>query len=140
MMEEMKIEFRCGVWHQLMIDIQSPVVQIMNYDSLHYDRQQQQEFFHVNISVYFDFQDEDDPFMYPSKPEEMNMENQGPLYVQSLGSIVRKSRQRVSHLNVDKDSRVLSCHVSEMRDRIDDSIDLIGCGIFRRILSYFDDG
>ena len=52
--------------------------------------------------------------MYPSKPEEMNT---GPIYVQSLGSIVRRSRQRVSHLNVDKDSRVLSCHVSEMRER-----------------------
>ncbi len=35
-----------------------------------------------------------------------------PIYVQSLGSLVRRSKQRVSNLNVDNDSRVLSCHVS----------------------------
>jgi hypothetical protein len=35
-----------------------------------------------------------------------------PIYVQSLGSIVRKSKQRVSNLNVDNESRVLSCHVN----------------------------
>ena len=55
--------------------------------------------------------------IYPPRTEEMNEEDQtiqGPIYVQSLGSIVRKSKQRVSHLNVDNGSRVLSCHVSEM--------------------------
>jgi hypothetical protein len=35
-----------------------------------------------------------------------------PIYVQSLGSLVRKSKQRVSNLNVDNENRILSCHVS----------------------------
>lgn len=50
--------------------------------------------------------------MYPPRTEDQSI--QDPLIVQSLGSIVRKSKQRVSHLNVDSDSRVLSCHVSRM--------------------------
>jgi hypothetical protein len=51
-----------------------------------------------------------------------------PIYVQSLGSLVRKSKQRVSNLNVDNDSRVLSCHVSHnFISRLFYSIDNTGC-------------
>ena len=51
-----------------------------------------------------------------------------PIYVQSLGSLVRRSKQRVSNLNVDNESRVLSCHVSHT-SHFDCLIDLIIQGV-----------
>ncbi|CAF0863198.1 unnamed protein product [Adineta steineri] len=54
--------------------------------------------------------DDDDALMFPPLTDEITSEDQIPIHVQSLGSIVRKSKQRVSNLNVDNDSRVLACH------------------------------
>ncbi|CAF3512285.1 unnamed protein product [Rotaria sp. Silwood1] len=54
--------------------------------------------------------DEDDSFMFPPRKDEKTSEDQVPLHVQSIGSLVRKSKQRVSSLNVDNDSRILACH------------------------------
>ncbi|CAF3411373.1 unnamed protein product [Rotaria sp. Silwood2] len=41
-----------------------------------------------------------------------------PLYVQSLGSLIRKSKQRVSSLNVDNESRILACYVCQFFNMI----------------------
>ena len=49
--------------------------------------------------------------MFPPMTDEITNEDQVPIHVQSLGSIVRKSKQRVSNLHVDQDDRVLACHV-----------------------------
>lgn len=53
--------------------------------------------------------------MFPPMTDDAASDDQVPIRVQSLGSIVRKSRQRVSNLHVDGDSRVLACHVSASR-------------------------
>ncbi|CAF1066226.1 unnamed protein product [Adineta ricciae] len=54
--------------------------------------------------------DEDDALMFPPMTDEITNEDQVPIHVQSLGSIVRKSKQRVSNLHVDQDDRILACH------------------------------
>ncbi|CAF4418419.1 unnamed protein product, partial [Rotaria sp. Silwood2] len=54
--------------------------------------------------------DEDDSFMFPPKKDEQTSEDQVPLQVQSIGSFVRKSKQRVSSLHVDNESRILTCY------------------------------
>ncbi|CAF4198017.1 unnamed protein product, partial [Rotaria sordida] len=54
--------------------------------------------------------DEDDTFTFPPMNNEKTSEDQVPLHVQYLGSIIRKSKQRVSSLNVDNESRILACH------------------------------
>ena len=47
--------------------------------------------------------------MFPPLNEEATDAEQ-PIRVQSLGSIIRKTKQRVSNLTVDPDDRLLACH------------------------------
>ncbi|CAF3534945.1 unnamed protein product [Rotaria socialis] len=57
--------------------------------------------------------DEDDTFVFPPMQDEKTNEDQVLIHVQSLGSLVRKSKQRVSNLIIDNESRVLACHGME---------------------------
>jgi len=54
--------------------------------------------------------DDSDALMFPRLTEELMDGEQIPIRVQPLGSIVRRSKQRVSNLTVDADQRILACH------------------------------
>ena len=66
-------------------------------------------------------------------------DQENPICVQSIGSIVRKSKQRVSNLTVDSTDRVLCCHVNQ-RDFsfLFDSTESFSISVLNHLLNSFE--
>lgn len=73
--------------------------------------------------------DENDAFLFPPNNNSDEEEQQTPIHVQSLGSLVRRSKQRVSNLTVDQDSRVLVSHVRLLSSKDSVSFQVILQGV-----------